>query len=78
MNLRHGVPRGETDVASTAGAGSLAVEMESLSSLTGDRRYGDAAFSATEALFDRRSTIGLLGKHINTRVSKFINTLQMF
>lgn len=66
VNLRHGVPIGETEIASTAGAGSLLVEFETLSSLTGDSRYGDAAYTATHALFIRRSSIGLLGKHINT------------
>ena len=76
VNLRYGVPRGETDIASTAGAGSLVVEMETLSSLTGDRRYGDAAYAATEALFDRRSAIGLLGKHISTRVRLLIQSHQ--
>jgi hypothetical protein len=66
VNLRHGVPAGETEIASTAGAGSLLVEFETLSSLTGDSRFGDAAYTATHALFIRRSSIGLLGKHINT------------
>jgi mannosidase alpha-like ER degradation enhancer 2 len=66
VNLRHGVPRGETEIASTAGAGSLIVEFEALSSLSGDRRYGDAAYGALAGLFNRRSAIGLLGKHIHT------------
>lgn len=36
VNLRSGVPRGETELASTAGAGSLVIEFEVLSCLTGE------------------------------------------
>jgi hypothetical protein len=35
VNLRSGVPNGETEIASTAGAGSLLIEFEVLSSLLG-------------------------------------------
>jgi mannosidase alpha-like ER degradation enhancer 2 len=75
VNLKHGVPRGETEIASTAGAGSLIVEFEVLSSLTGDRRYGDAAYAATQALYDRRSSIGLLGKHIHTDTGRWFESV---
>jgi mannosidase alpha-like ER degradation enhancer 2 len=75
VNLRYGVPRGETEIASTAGAGSLIVEFEALSSLTKDRRYGDAAYGATQALFDRRSPIGLLGKHIHTKTGRWFESV---
>jgi mannosidase alpha-like ER degradation enhancer 2 len=71
INLAHGVPKGETVVASTAGAGSLLLELEVLSRITGDTRYGDAAFKAMVGLFDRRSSIGLLGKHINIQTGKW-------
>ena len=66
VNLRHGVPIGETEIASTAGAGSLFVEFDVLSSLTSDDRFGDAAFNAVQALYKRRSYFSLLGKHIHT------------
>ena len=66
VNLRFGVPIGETEVASTAGAGSLLLEFEVLSSLIGDTRFGDAAFNAAQSLYSRRSYLGLLGKHIHT------------
>ena len=75
MNLRRGVPKGETEIASTAGAGSLIVEFEALSSLTGDRRFGDAAYGATRALYDRRSPIGLLGKHVHTRTGRWFESV---
>ena len=66
VNLMHGVPIGETEVASTAGAGSLFLEFDVLSALTSDDRFGDAAFNAVQALYNRRSYFGLLGKHIHT------------
>lgn len=75
VNLRHGVPRGETKIASLAGAGSLLVEFEVLSYLTGDSRYGEAALLATKALFDRRSELDLLGKHINTETGQWVETV---
>ncbi|KAG7396220.1 hypothetical protein PHYBOEH_002600 [Phytophthora boehmeriae] len=67
VNLRHGVPKGETPIASTAGAGSLSVEFTMLSVLTEDAKYAAAARGAVRALYQRRSKIGLLGKHINTK-----------
>jgi Glycosyl hydrolase family 47 len=66
VNLRYGVPVGETEIASTAGAGSLLVEFEVLSALSNDHRFGDAAFLAVQALYSRRSYLNLLGKHIHT------------
>lgn len=65
VNLRSGVPTGETEIASTAGAGTLIVEFEVLSSLSQNRQYGDVAYAALTGLFNRRSSIGLLGKHIH-------------
>ena len=66
INLRRGVHPNETTIASLAGAGSLALEMQMLSHLTGDARFGCAARGALIALFVRRSDrTGLLGKHID-------------
>ena len=66
INLRRGVHPNETSVASLAGAGSLALEMQMLSHLSGDARFGCAARGALIALFVRRShRTGLLGKHID-------------
>ncbi|CAN0323255.1 unnamed protein product, partial [Ectocarpus sp. 4 AP-2014] len=36
VNLKSGVPKGETTISSLAGAGSLTVEFSVLSALTGD------------------------------------------
>lgn len=54
VNLRKGVPKGETKIASTAGAGSLLLEFQALSLLTGDPKYGQAAFRALEGIYARR------------------------
>lgn len=41
MNLKRGVPEGETTVSSLAGAGSLSVEFSVLSALTGDGVFAE-------------------------------------
>eukprot|EP01041_Mallomonas_annulata_P007884 gene7884-16140_t len=75
VNLRHGVPPGESEVASTAGAGSLLLEFQTLSIVTGNDRYGSVAFLAMRALFDRRSALGLLGKHIHVQSGRWHESL---
>ena len=65
VNLMNGVPPGETTVASTAGAGSLVLEMGVLSALTGRPEYGRAARKALFTLYKRRSSLALLGMHLN-------------
>lgn len=39
VNLRHGVPKGETTVTCTAGIGTFVLEFGTLSRLTGDPLY---------------------------------------
>eukprot|EP01033_Poteriospumella_lacustris_P014528 gene14528-10384_t len=75
VNLRHGVPKGETKVSSTAGAGSLFIEFHVLSILTDDDRYGYAAFKALKSLYDRRSGLHLVGKHINIDSGQWQETM---
>ena len=75
INLMHGVPKGETPIASLAGGGTLTLEMELLSRLTGNNEYGRAAKLATRAFWMRRSTHGLLGKHICTRTGTWTESL---
>lgn len=65
VNLRHGVPPGETTVVATAGAGTFLVEFGILSRLTGDRRFERAARKAMAALFERRSGKDLFGCHLD-------------
>jgi mannosidase alpha-like ER degradation enhancer 2 len=62
----YGVPEGETKIASTAGAGSLLIEFEVLSLLSGDESFGRAALLSMKSIYKRRSSVGLVGKHINT------------
>jgi len=68
VNLLHGVPKGETTVASLAGAGTLTLEFELLSRLTSDKSFGKAAKLATRALWIRgQPQLHLYGKHIDTK-----------
>ncbi|RHZ23257.1 hypothetical protein DYB37_001309 [Aphanomyces astaci] len=74
VNLRRGVPKGETSVASTAGAGSLSIEFTMLSILTKNPIYAQAARQAVRGLFFRRSALGLVGKHIDTATGEWTET----
>ena len=76
VNLLYGIPPGETSVASLAGGGTLSIEMELLSRLTGDERFGTAARLATRALWGRRShNLDLLGKHIDVHSGQWKESL---
>lgn len=67
VNLIKGVPVGETTITCTAGIGTFLIEFGSLSELTGDPKYMDAAKRAMDALYNHRSVkTGLLGNHIKT------------
>ncbi|KAI5124722.1 hypothetical protein M0805_005360 [Coniferiporia weirii] len=72
LNLRHGVPYGESHDTCTAGAGSLILEFGTLSRLTGDDRFEKAAYKAFFALWNRKSDIGLVGNTINTWTGKWL------
>lgn len=60
INLRHGVPKGETTVTCTAGIGTFIVEFGTLSRLTGDPVFEKVAMRALRALWDSRSELGLV------------------
>jgi mannosidase alpha-like ER degradation enhancer 2 len=75
VNLLYGVPRGETSIASLAGGGTLTLEMELLSRLTKDEKFGKLARLSARALFSRRSGFDLLGKHININDGKWTETV---
>ena len=75
VNLINGIPEGETQIASLAGGGTLSLEMELLSRLTGNEEYGRAAKLAARAFFMRRSTHDLFGKHICTRSGVWTESL---
>lgn len=67
VNLKYGVPEGETSVTCTAGIGTFIVEFGALSRLTGDPIYEEVAMNALYSLFSHRSQIGLLGNHIDVQ-----------
>lgn len=65
VNLRHGVPAGETTVTSTAGTATFAIEFGVLSALTGNGSYAVAAKRAVKAMWSHRSPLNLVGNHID-------------
>lgn len=69
VNLRHGVPDGETPVTCTAGIGTFLLEFGTLSRLTGDPIFEQKARKALESLHAARSNIDLPGNHINVQDS---------
>jgi len=65
VHLRTGAVR--DSLSNPAEIGTLMLEFGTLSRLTGDPRYYDAAKRATVAVFERRSAIGLVGTTIDVR-----------
>uniref|UniRef100_A0A7S2DSX8 alpha-1,2-Mannosidase n=1 Tax=Octactis speculum TaxID=3111310 RepID=A0A7S2DSX8_9STRA len=74
INLKYGVLSSEKREACTAGAGTLLIEMGTLSQLTGNSSYGNAARRAVHELWNRRSAIGLVGSTINIDNGKWLQT----
>uniref|UniRef100_A0A182MH85 alpha-1,2-Mannosidase n=1 Tax=Anopheles culicifacies TaxID=139723 RepID=A0A182MH85_9DIPT len=72
VNLRHGVPYGETSVTCTAGIGTFILEFGTISRLTGNPVYEDVAMNALSALYKHRSQIGLYGNHIDVQTGRWI------
>ncbi|KAF6200387.1 hypothetical protein GE061_006690 [Apolygus lucorum] len=72
VNLRYGVPPGETTVTCTAGVGTYILEFATLSRLTGDPVYEEVAMHALRVMYDHRSSIGLFGNHIDVKTGKWI------
>ena len=72
VNLRRGVLRGETQHTCLAGAGTLLLEMAALSRATGNPEYEERAQAAVDALWKRRSPIGLLGNTLSARSGRWI------
>ena len=69
VNLRTGAVR--DPLSNPAEIGTLMLEFGTLSKLTNDARYYDAAKRATVALFERRSTIGLVGTTIDVETGEW-------
>lgn len=60
VNLKYGVPKGETTETCTAGVGTFIVEFATISRLTGNPVYENAAAKAMDQLWQKRSTINLV------------------
>ncbi|KAK8401751.1 hypothetical protein O3P69_001103 [Scylla paramamosain] len=71
VNLREGVPDGETPITCTAGVGTYIVEFGTLSRLTGDPVYEEVALRALHALWNHRSAINLVGNHIDVLTGRW-------
>ncbi|KFK31701.1 hypothetical protein AALP_AA6G147900 [Arabis alpina] len=65
VNLMHGVDKHESKITSTAGGGTLTLEFGVLSRLTNDPVFEQVAKNAVRGLWARRSTLDLVGAHIN-------------
>ncbi|CAB0003648.1 unnamed protein product, partial [Nesidiocoris tenuis] len=72
VNLRNGVPPGETTVTCTAGVGTYILEFATLSRLTGDPIYEEVAMHALKVMYEHRSSIGLFGNHIDIKTGKWV------
>lgn len=71
VNLKYGVPSGETSVTCTAGVGTFVIEFGALSRLTGDPIYEEVALNALYALYKHQSPIGLFGNHIDVQSGRW-------
>jgi len=69
VNLRYGVPQDETPVTCTAGVGTFILEFGVLSRLTQNPVYEEVAMKAIMALWDHRSSLGLLGIYLMSSLS---------
>uniref|UniRef100_A0A1A8IJ95 alpha-1,2-Mannosidase n=7 Tax=Nothobranchius TaxID=28779 RepID=A0A1A8IJ95_NOTKU len=72
INLLYGVSPTETPVTCTAGVGTFILEFATLSRLTGDPTFENAARRAMSALWRTRSDIGLVGNHVDIVTQKWV------
>ena len=73
VNLKTGAVRGVE--SNPAEIGSLLIEFGTLSKLTGKPAYYGKAKRALVAVYDRRSSIGLVGSSINIETGKWIDPI---
>ncbi|MEO6869375.1 MAG: glycoside hydrolase family 47 protein, partial [Ginsengibacter sp.] len=72
VNLKTGEVKGP--VSNPAEIGTYIVEWGTLSRLTGDKKYYAYAKKALTELYNRRSTINLVGESINVETGKWMST----
>ena len=73
VNLRTGEAKGE--VVNMAEGGSCLLEMGMLSRFTGNPLYYETAKKASLAIFNRRSSIGLIGESINVETGTWTDSI---
>ncbi len=73
VNLRTGATKGK--INNPAETGTLILEFGTLSRLTGDTVYYETARRALQALYDRRSPLGLVGSGIDVETGEWTNTV---
>ncbi|KAH3877235.1 ER degradation-enhancing alpha-mannosidase-like protein 2 [Dreissena polymorpha] len=71
VNLKYGVPKGETTITCTAGVGTFVVEFGALSRLTGDPIFEKVAMRAMHSLWRARSPLDLVGNHIDVSTGQW-------
>lgn len=72
VNLRHGVPKGESRIVCAACAATFSLEFGMLSILSGNPIYERTARDATEVLWSKRSSHGLLSTHLDVDQGKWM------
>lgn len=72
VNLKTGEVKGA--ISNPAEIGTYIIEWGTLSRLTGDKKYYGYAKRALVALFNRRSTLNLVGESINVETGKWTST----
>jgi len=72
VNLKNGVPKNETPITCTACIGTFLIEFGTLSLLTGNPIYRKVADQANDSLFRHRTSIDLVGNHIDTKTGRWI------
>jgi len=73
VNLKTGAVRG--NVNNSADIGTLMLEFGMLSKLTGDNTYYTKARNAMETLFNKRSSLDLIGESINVDTGSWVSTV---
>lgn len=73
VNLKTGEARGDT--VNMAEGGSCLIEMGMLSRFTGNPVYFEKAKNASLAIFNRRSSIGLIGESINVETGAWTDSI---
>jgi mannosidase alpha-like ER degradation enhancer 1/mannosidase alpha-like ER degradation enhancer 2 len=73
VNLKTGETKGDT--VNLAEGGSSLIEMGMLSKFTNNPVYFNAAKKASLAIFNRRSSIGLVGENINVQTGQWVDSV---